>query len=86
MKDIKKLKDEITLEKIKKIIVEEKDWISSHSIAEYIVGTDIWKCLPEWDRKILKAHVHKIRREHGLVDYKNKDARIICRKYGIFLI
>ena len=34
---------------------------SFNSLARYIVGTNVWECLPEWDRKMLSARcVHKV--------------------------
>lgn len=49
--DIKKLRGEITLEKVKKQV--EDGWTNPFIIAEHIVGIDIWRCLPDWDKKYL---------------------------------
>ncbi len=63
--NIKKLLDEITVENINMQIAE--GWINSSFIAEYIIGTDVWKRLPEWDRKILAARVHRVVVENKLL-------------------
>ena len=65
MEDTKKLLDKITVENVNRQIAE--GWTNSFFIAEYIVGTNVWECLPEWDRKILTARVHRVIRENKLL-------------------
>lgn len=65
MVDIKELRDKITIENVKFQIAD--GWKSSHVIAENIIGRHIWNSLPEWDRIILNANVHKVIRENNLL-------------------
>jgi len=65
MVDVKELYDKITVKTVTCQITE--GWESSHVVAEHIVGTDLWRSLPEWDRVILKARVHKVIRENKLL-------------------
>lgn len=65
MEDTKKLLDKITVENVASQIAD--GWESSHTIAEYIVGINVWDSLPEWDRKILAARVHRVIRENKLL-------------------
>lgn len=65
MVDVKDLYDKITAENV--ICQIADGWESSHVIAEHIVGTDIWRSLPDLDRVIIKARVHKIIRENKLL-------------------
>lgn len=53
-----KLSDKITVESITEQI--EKGWTNPFFILENIVGLDASRSLPEWDKKILAARVHKI--------------------------
>ena len=65
MEDAKTLSNKITVENVK--IQIEDGWESSHTIAEYIIGINVWRSLPEWDRKILTARVHRVIRENKLL-------------------
>ena len=65
MEYIRKLLDEITVEKLKEQIADE--WTNSSFVAKQIVGITIWECLPEWDRKIITARVHRVIRENKLL-------------------
>lgn len=65
MEQIKKLLNKITIDNVK--IQIEDGWDSSHVIAKYIVGTDIWEALPTWDRQILATRVHKLIKENDLL-------------------
>ena len=65
MEDAKKLMDKITIESVVCQIAD--GWESSHTIAEYIIGTSVWRSLPEWDRKILTARVHRVIRDNKLL-------------------
>ena len=65
MEDTTKLLDEITVENVKKQIAD--GWTSSFFIAEHIIGSDIWKCLPDWDQRIITARVHRVIRENKLL-------------------
>jgi len=53
-----KLSHNITLDNVTKQI--EDGWTNPHTIVENIVGLAAWRSLPEWDKKILVAKVHKI--------------------------
>lgn len=65
MVEAKDLYDEITVENIVCQIAD--GWESPHVIAEHIVGTDVWRTLPEWDKVIIKARVHKMIRDNKLL-------------------
>ncbi len=53
-----KLSFKITANNITKQI--EDGWTNPFIIIENIVGLDIWRSLPDWDKQILAAQVHKI--------------------------
>lgn len=65
MELIKKLLNKITVDNVKTQI--ENGWNASDIIAKYIIGEDVWKSLPTWDRHILKSRVHKVIRENELL-------------------
>ena len=65
MEDTQKLLEEVTVENIKKHIAD--GLTSSHVIAKYVIGHEIWECLPEWDQKIITARVHRVIRENKLL-------------------
>lgn len=53
-----KLSHNITLDNVTKQI--EDGWTNPYIIVENIVGLEDWRSLPEWDKKILVARVHKM--------------------------
>jgi hypothetical protein len=65
MVEAKDLYDKITIENIVCQIAD--GWESSHVIAERIVSTGIWHTLPEWDKVIIRARVHKMIRDNKLL-------------------
>lgn len=67
MVDIAKLRDEITLERVKKQV--EDGWTNPFMIAEHIVGRDVWQCLEDWDQKILMYNVHKMVTDNKIEGY-----------------
>ncbi len=65
MELIKKLLNKITVENVN--IQIANGWESSHTIAKYIVGMDIWEALPTWDQQMLASRVHKVVKENSLL-------------------
>ncbi len=65
MELIKKLLNKITVDNINAQIAD--GWESSHTIAKYIVGMDIYEALPTWDRQMLASRVHKLVKENDLL-------------------
>ncbi len=65
MEEIKKLLNKITVDNVSTQIADGLR--SSDIIAQHIVGIDVWKCLPTWDRNMLTSRVHKVVRDNRLL-------------------
>ena len=66
MNDIKKLLDKITVENVTSKI--EDGCYSSQTIAKFIVGTNIWDALPDWDRRKLAMRTYNVILKNRLLE------------------